>query len=175
MLWFSSPRQVFGSWVDKRVLAIHLVQWLWSVFKNKERKKEPVCIPANWRASCVATNKNKKRICSSCNWRASSGYVAAKHTPQKKSIRLLHRLGLRNPGKKQRKGVPSGWSLPYYCTPPVTIPDVIGGLAVWQHINNQNKKRDSESRPNSMTPSIMYFSHMTLLQTTLKVGPKHLN
>jgi len=25
--------------------------------------------------------------------------------------------------------------LPYYCTPPVTVPDVIGGLAVWLHNN----------------------------------------
>jgi len=58
--------------------------------------------------------------------------VAAKHTPKKKKHPLtpLIRLGLRNPRKKERKGMPSGWSLPYYCTPPVTVPDVIGGLAV---------------------------------------------
>jgi len=30
--------------------------------------------------------------------------------------------------------------LPYYCTSPVCVPDVIGGLAVWRH-NNQKKKR----------------------------------
>jgi len=33
---------------------------------------------------------------------------------------------------------PSASGLPYYCTPPVCVPDVIGGLAVWQH-NNQKK------------------------------------
>jgi len=33
---------------------------------------------------------------------------------------------------------PGASGLSYYCTPPVTIPDVIGGLAVWRH-NNKNK------------------------------------
>jgi len=28
---------------------------------------------------------------------------------------------------------PGAFGIPYYCTPPVTIPDVIGGLAVWLH------------------------------------------
>jgi len=31
-------------------------------------------------------------------------------------------------------GIPSG--LPCYCTPPVRVPVVIGGLAVWRHNNN---------------------------------------
>jgi len=34
---------------------------------------------------------------------------------------------------------PGASGLPYYCTTPVTIPDVIGGLAAWWH-NNNNKK-----------------------------------
>ena len=28
--------------------------------------------------------------------------------------------------------------LPYYCTPSVYVPDVLGGLAVWQHINQKH-------------------------------------
>ena len=34
----------------------------------------------------------------------------------------------------------------YYCTPPVCVPDVIGGLAVWQH-NNQKKAHQPLSPP----------------------------
>ena len=29
--------------------------------------------------------------------------------------------------------------LPCYFTPPVCVPDVIGGLAVWRHNDNKNK------------------------------------
>jgi len=36
---------------------------------------------------------------------------------------------------------PGASGLPYYCTPPVFVPDVIGGLAVWRH----NKKNWSGS------------------------------
>jgi len=28
---------------------------------------------------------------------------------------------------------PEASGLPYYCTPPVCVPDVIGALAVWRH------------------------------------------
>jgi len=28
---------------------------------------------------------------------------------------------------------PGASGLPYYCTPPVCVPDVIGALAVWRH------------------------------------------
>ena len=41
---------------------------------------------------------------------------------------------------------PSASGLPYYCTPPVCVPDVIGGLAVWQH-NNQKKLTNRLVRP----------------------------
>ena len=34
--------------------------------------------------------------------------------------------------------------LPYYCIPPVTVPDVIGVLAAWWH--NTNKKNNQEFR-----------------------------
>jgi len=34
---------------------------------------------------------------------------------------------------------PGASGLPYYCTPPVTVPDVIGALAVWRH---KNRKRE---------------------------------
>jgi len=36
-------------------------------------------------------------------------------------------------------GVPSSRSLPgpYYCTPPVCVPDVIGALAVWRQNNTK--------------------------------------
>jgi len=33
---------------------------------------------------------------------------------------------------------PGASGLPYYCTPPVCIPDVIRGVAVWRH-NNKKK------------------------------------
>jgi len=36
----------------------------------------------------------------------------------------------------------SAGGLPYYCTPPVTDPDVIGGLAVWLHNNQKTKTSD---------------------------------
>jgi len=36
---------------------------------------------------------------------------------------------------------PGASGLPYYCTPPVTLPDVIGGLAVWLHNNQKNKTK----------------------------------
>ena len=36
---------------------------------------------------------------------------------------------------------PGTSGLPYYCTPPVCVPDVIGGLALWRHNNNKKKKR----------------------------------
>jgi len=34
---------------------------------------------------------------------------------------------------------PGASGLPYYCTPPVCVPAVLGALAVWRH-NKQNKK-----------------------------------
>ena len=34
---------------------------------------------------------------------------------------------------------PGASGLPYYCTPPVTVPGVLGGLAVWRHNNNKTK------------------------------------
>jgi len=34
---------------------------------------------------------------------------------------------------------PGASGLPYYCTPPVFVPGVIGGLAVWRHNNNKTK------------------------------------
>jgi len=33
---------------------------------------------------------------------------------------------------------PGASGLPYYCTPPVFVPDVIAPLAVWQHNNKNN-------------------------------------
>jgi len=33
---------------------------------------------------------------------------------------------------------PGASGLPYYCTSPACVPDVIGGLAVWRH-NNKKK------------------------------------
>jgi len=35
---------------------------------------------------------------------------------------------------------PGASGLPYYCTPPVCVPAVIGGLAVWRHNNKKKKK-----------------------------------
>ena len=35
---------------------------------------------------------------------------------------------------------PGASGLPYYCTPPVTVPDVIGGLAVGRHNNKTRQK-----------------------------------
>jgi len=75
---------------------------------------------------------------SCCTWRASC--VAAKHTKNQKYIAEYLRAGTAG--------------LPYYCTPPVCVPDVIDALvcgdktttttntwgwAVWRH-NNQKKK-----------------------------------
>jgi len=37
---------------------------------------------------------------------------------------------------------PGASGLPYYYTPPVCVPDVIGGLAVCRHNNNKNKNKD---------------------------------
>ena len=34
---------------------------------------------------------------------------------------------------------PGASGLPCYCTPPATVPAVLGGLAVWRHNNNQKK------------------------------------
>ena len=53
--------------------------------------------------------------------------VAAK--PKKNALRECHLI---------RSG-PGVSGLPYYRTPPLTVPDVIGGLAVWRH-NTQKKK-----------------------------------
>ena len=39
---------------------------------------------------------------------------------------------------------PGAAGLAYYCTPPVTVPDVIDALAVWQH-NNNNKKNKTKA------------------------------
>ena len=39
---------------------------------------------------------------------------------------------------------PGASGLPYYFTPPVTVPDVIGALAVWRH--NAKKKIASVSQ-----------------------------
>jgi len=36
---------------------------------------------------------------------------------------------------------PGAFGLPYYCTSPVCVPDVIGELAMWRQ-NTQKKKRD---------------------------------
>jgi len=35
---------------------------------------------------------------------------------------------------------PGASGLPYYCTPPVRVPDVIGALDVWRANNNKKKK-----------------------------------
>jgi len=34
---------------------------------------------------------------------------------------------------------PGASGLPYYCTPPVCVPDVIGALAVWRQIKKGKK------------------------------------
>jgi len=34
--------------------------------------------------------------------------------------------------------------LPHYCTPPVCVPDVIRGLAVWRHTNKKKKGPDGQ-------------------------------
>jgi len=36
---------------------------------------------------------------------------------------------------------PGASGLPYYCTPPVCVPDVIGALVVWRQNNNPKKRR----------------------------------
>ena len=36
---------------------------------------------------------------------------------------------------------PGASRLPHYCTPPVCVPDVIGGLVVWRHNNKENQKK----------------------------------
>jgi len=41
-------------------------------------------------------------------------------------------------------GVANASRLPYYCTPPVIVPDVIGKLAVWRHNNKENEREDTE-------------------------------
>jgi len=51
-------------------------------------------------------------------------------------------IGLRMPLSSRSIAGPSALGpgasgLPYYCTSPVTVPDVIGGLAVWRHINQK--------------------------------------
>jgi len=38
---------------------------------------------------------------------------------------------------------PGAFGLPYNCTPPVCVPAVLGGLAVWRHNNIQKKKQRS--------------------------------
>jgi len=38
---------------------------------------------------------------------------------------------------------PGASGLPYYCTPPVCVPDVIGALAVWRQ--NIKKKKNERS------------------------------
>ena len=42
---------------------------------------------------------------------------------------------------------PGASGLPYYCTPPVCIPGVLGALAVWRHNNNKTKKSPGDSDP----------------------------
>ena len=36
---------------------------------------------------------------------------------------------------------PGGSGLPYYCKPPMCVPDVLGALAVWRRISRKEKKR----------------------------------
>ena len=53
---------------------------------------------------------------------------------------------LREKTKKQSECCsirPGAFGLPYYCTPPVCVSDVIEVLAVWQHNKNNNRFRGS--------------------------------
>ena len=75
-------------------------------------------------------------------------------------------------------GVPFDWSgasgLPYYCTPPVTVADVIGELAVWQtphftravHLPLTNK---SSSVGRSQAPHCWHLLGRTLSFTLSRV------
>ena len=44
-----------------------------------------------------------------------------------------------------------GYGLPYYCKPPVCVPDVICALAVWRQNNNQKKHSNTEFRKKNFT------------------------
>jgi len=50
---------------------------------------------------------------------------------------------------------PGASGLPYYCTPPVCVPDVIGALAVWRH---KNKQKNFVS-----CPGCVMFKHVACL------------
>ena len=41
---------------------------------------------------------------------------------------------------------PGASGLPFHCTPPVTVPDVIGGPAVWRHNNKKTGKKKPLAR-----------------------------
>jgi len=41
---------------------------------------------------------------------------------------------------------PGASGLPYFCTPPVSVPDVIGALAVWRQ---NNKKKNCQRKKGS--------------------------
>ena len=65
---------------------------------------------------------------------------------------------------------PGASGLPYYCTPPVTVPDVIGGLVVWWHNNTQKKKSPNQRTwlvPSPRPIAGVPFKSVGILRTTL--------
>ena len=57
---------------------------------------------------------------------------------------------------------PGASGLPYYCTPPVCVPDVIGGLAVWLH-NKKNCNQPLGDVPEGVSLSratSMFIKHL---------------
>ena len=55
---------------------------------------------------------------------------------------------------------PGASGLPYSCTPPVCVPAVIGGLAVWRH--NNNKKIDKTTSASLIAPVVTVTPELLL-------------
>ena len=49
--------------------------------------------------------------------------------------------------------------LPYYCTPPLFVPAVLGGLAVWRHTNKQKKERMEAKNRWMAKKRCQHFNH----------------
>ena len=107
------------------------------------------------------------------------------NTKKKKQSPVI-RLGLRNPRKKERKSVraskfkvhcgsvfePGASGLPYYCTPPGCVPDVIGALAVWRQNNQKRKNRSWSSVYNLVFmafPKLSQIQSINLLYSVQRV------
>jgi len=48
---------------------------------------------------------------------------------------------VRGPLRQCRSIRPGGSGLPYYCTPPVCVPDALGALAVWRLSKKKNRDK----------------------------------